>query len=652
MSKWNFRKYQSSALLFNSLLLLLLVFFFAPAAYGADGTMETLGYDVHIQLEENNTCFITETITINYITPRHGIYRNIGFRGVAESMYNGEVYTQSYSNRIKNVTVEGYDLQTYTEGDYYVIQIGSPDFKVEGIHTYVIKYQCIMRDDRISEFDSFYWNLLPFGWEMPIEASNLTVVFPKEIQVENTEFIVGGYGSTETLAYTISPDNKTVSAHLSNLPEGYGVTIRSVMEEGYFVGESNLNWVLWLLLLTLFITPVLVFGMWLKYGRDPKMVQTVEFYPPEGTTPAEIGYIIDGVVDKKDLISLVVYFADQGYLTIEPLDEEKDTVLHRKEELPVNAKVYLKTFYEGLFLGEEGELLDEVKISSLEERFFSHYQASLGQLKSHFTARKENRIYKSSSLVARALGVMLMLIPPVFTIVLGAIYQGLGYFALLAMPVLFFNLLGFGILARNYDKRDAMKKSSRIAGNVFAIFLMVIGVLITWVIGCSLELPFYVLFLSFVSFFVIVIFTLLMKRRTQRGAELMGKILGFKQFVQKAELPRIQKLLEEDPQYFYHVLPYAYVFGLTDQWAKKFESIAMEPPTWVDSNYRGTTMFNTIWFGNMLGNTTRALEQSIIPPASLSDGSKGGFGGSKGGGFSGGGGFGGGGMGGGGGGGW
>lgn len=53
------------------------------------------------------------------------------------------------------------------------------------------------------------------------------------------------------------------------------------------------------------------------FGRDPKIVQTVEFYPPEGITPAEAGYIIDGIVNKEDLVSMVIYFADKGYLSIE-----------------------------------------------------------------------------------------------------------------------------------------------------------------------------------------------------------------------------------------------------------------------------------------------------------------------------------------------
>ena len=41
--------------------------------------------------------------------------------------------------------------------------------------------------------------------------------------------------------------------------------------------------------------------------------------------------------------------------------------------------------------------------------------------------------------------------------------------------------------------------------------------------------------------------------------------------------------MEEDPSYFYNILPYAYVMGLTDKWIKQFENIAVPPADWYDA---------------------------------------------------------------------
>ena len=79
------------------------------------------------------------------------------------------------------------------------------------------------------------------------------------------------------------------------------------------------------------------------------------------------------------------------------------------------------------------------------------------------------------------------------------------------------------------------------------------------------------------------------------------------------------------------------------KWAKKFENIAMEPPTWYTGSY-GNRAFTTLILLNSLDNATHAMSDNIVIPTS-SGGSGGSFSG-------GGGGFSGGGMGGGGGGGW
>ena len=621
-------------------------------AYGSDGTMETLGFDVHIQVEEDNTMLVTETITINYLTPHHGIYRNINFRGVAESEFEGKVYQQRYSNTIKKVKVEGYDFQSYTDYDFYVIQIGSGDYTIEGVHTYEISYRCVLRDDRIPEFDSFYWNLIPYGWDMPINEANVTIEFPSPLELDKVEVISGLYGTTEKSDFLSSSDNRTFYYQGTQLEEGQGVTFRSVMDEGYFKGEATLDWALWALVIGIIIATLLAFFLWIRFGRDPHMVKTVEFYAPEGTTPAEIGYIVDGVVDDKDLVSLVIYLADQGHLSIEQGEKKKDFLLHKKEPLPDGSKLYLRTFYEGLFLDKDGNEIDSVMISDLKDTFYSHFTAAQGELRGYFTLNKGNHIYKKSSIFARGLSILLLIMIPLLTMGLGAIYYGDGAYGLLGLPGIVILIIGYTIISQNYDKRDARKRKTKISLYLVGGILVGIEVFIVGAAAFFYELPVWAIALSFLGFFLTLGLSLVMKRRTDKGVELMGKILGFKQFIKNAEVDRINKLVEEDPSYFYHILPYAYVFDLTDKWAKNFEDISMEPPEWLQTNNLSGNLLGPLLVTDMMRNTTRAMESSVISSASLSDGSKGGSGGSGGGGFSSGGGFGGGGMGGGGGGGW
>jgi hypothetical protein len=78
-----------------------------------------------------------------------------------------------------------------------------------------------------------------------------------------------------------------------------------------------------------------------------------------------------------------------------------------------------------------------------------------------------------------------------------------------------------------------------------------------------------------------------MSQRTERGAELMGKIMGLKHFIEVAEKDRLELLVKENPSYYFNILPFAYVLGVTNVWIKKFETIAIQPPEWYTSPYGG-----------------------------------------------------------------
>ncbi len=53
----------------------------------------------------------------------------------------------------------------------------------------------------------------------------------------------------------------------------------------------------------------------------------------------------------------------------------------------------------------------------------------------------------------------------------------------------------------------------------------------------------------------------------------MSQLLGLKRFIEVAEKKRLESLVEENPNYFYDVLPYAYILGVSDKWIKKLESL-------------------------------------------------------------------------------
>ena len=57
---------------------------------------------------------------------------------------------------------------------------------------------------------------------------------------------------------------------------------------------------------------------------------------------------------------------------------------------------------------------------------------------------------------------------------------------------------------------------------------------------------------------VMVILATQIRRRTARGAQWSGRILGLKHFIETVEADKLKMLVESDPKYFYSILPYAY----------------------------------------------------------------------------------------------
>ena len=118
---------------------------------------------------------------------------------------------------------------------------------------------------------------------------------------------------------------------------------------------------------------------------------------------------------------------------------------------------------------------------------------------------------------------------------------------------------------------------------------------------------------------------------TPKYRNLMGRVLGFRDFIRTAELDQLNELVEKDPEYFYHIIPYAYVFGLTNRWIKKFENIEVVQPKWIRTpyGYGGFDRFDAYMMGRMMSDCTASVGNNIHLPQH--SGSSGGWGGSSGG---------------------
>ena len=359
-----------------------------------DSGYRITAYDVNIVIGEDNTYQVTEHLTVDYSEERHGFIRAIPYRQMMDWNINGESLSRIYNTPVRNVEVVGAPFTTYKENNLLMIQIGDPDQYVTGTQDYTVSYQHVLGNDKIDSLDFVYYNLIGTDWDCSIDNVSFSVTLPKDFDASGIHFYSGAYGSSGEDLVDYQTAGRTITGtHLGPLAPYEGLTLKLRLPEGYFAVSDVFNWTNLLYLLTALFLLGAVF-LFLRFGKDGKLVTPVEFNAPEGITPAEAGYIIDTDLEDKDVVSLILYWAAGGYLSIERLDKE-DFQFRKLQDLPQTAAKYEKTMFSGLFEGR-----NEVSTAELKNTFYETVLLTKELIIEHY-AVKENRLYNNFS---RALG--------------------------------------------------------------------------------------------------------------------------------------------------------------------------------------------------------------------------------------------------------
>lgn len=524
-------------------------------------------YNVDINVNENNSFDITEHISTYFNEQRHGIFRTIPTRNQVKRT---DGTSHSVKAKIKNIKAsENCDVSI--ENGNYVLQIGDADTYVEGEHDYTIKYTYMLSEDQNNGFDELYYNIIGDGWDTYIQNVTFKITMPKEFDKSKLGFSIGNYGTVGTydINYDVN-DNIITGSVARTLQPNEAVTVRLELEDGYFYFNKTLyNFKLALLVAVPALLFIIVIILWSKFGKDKKAVQTVEFYPPNGMSSADIAFWQSGLIaNNEKLTPLLIELANDGYIQIEEVETKSKkksefAITKLKDRYDGNDRAK-EIFFNGLF---KNGTRSKIYKSDLEDDFY----LTLNIIRELYNKpEKRHKVFEAKSLYMRILA-----------------------WVLCALSV-------FAVLFNFSNLFDSSQK----------YILTLVGIII-----CIISFVF--------SFFI--------RKRTDEAVDILGKINGFKNFLETAEKDKLEALVDDDPAYFYNILPYAYVLGVSDKWIKKFESIAVEPPQW----YYGYCPYNYIVFSHFMRDTMNSASNAMVSMP-VQSGSGGSFS-SGGGGFAGGG---------------
>ena len=500
-----------------------------------------------------------------------------------------------------------------------------------------------MGKDTGKEYDELYFNLIGNEWDTSISNITFTIVMPKKFDSSKLGFSSGIVGSTDSSKITYNVDGNVINGKYNGtLNSGEALTVRLELPEGYFVGAGlNINIMDYILFLIPVVFLAISILLWYKFGRDEQVVETVEFYPPQGFNSLEVGFLYKGKAENKDVTSLLIYLANQGYIKIAETEEKflfskskgfKITKLKEYDGNNINEQLFLnglftkRPSFTSLFSKTSETSSDNPnEVTSMD--LYDNFYITMGKILSNINNKEnKNKIFEKSTSGKSILIVLLMIISILTVIAIPTMeYAGVGelgmtllicafyipffavgIFAKIPLPFRIF-WLGFTIF-HSFFFFSTLPIAEAITNDSIYLFGFIIGIL------CLIGM---------------IVFFKLMPKRTQYGNEILGKLRGFKNFLETAEKEKLEAMVMQDPAYFYNILPFTYVLGVSDKWIKKFEAISLQSPSW----YESPNAFDIATFGSFM-NSTMVSAQSAMSSSPSSDS---GSGGSSGGGSSGGG---------------
>lgn len=568
------------------------------------------------QVHEDNTWTVTETMTVEYHEQRHGIYRHIPRLFVRHHNAMGEDKKYTYRCEIMNPEVDIYEYHlddAENSQQSLIIRIGSEDKLVSGRHTYIIHYTLAYPDDRYTSADELIHTVLGTECNTTIGRFRFDIKFDKTFPTELTLQTLSGEWGSEGNMLNITPTltENSISGETSDIAPFCGITLQATLPEGFWKGAKSVSPVLAYLFAALFIMLMVICLMYELLHRRKKPLMVIEYNAPDDICSAEVGVIIDDVADVSDLNSLIVWWASKGYLKMRETftDEGKvDMRLTVLKPLPKDAPKYQHLFW-NVFFGKG----NAVNLSELGDKHeeIGKVQTALAK---YFTGKRQvTSTNWKMTFIAICMYICAFLIFAYSSSVMHWYYKDIGPGAGGAMIGLAFGAMCVRMLL---SKWDMIKSRYRITLQYAVILFFAIASLVVFNIKCY-NAPDYQLPQSFLNIVIgggwlVALLSSRLAKDTAYRMEKMSLLLGFREFIKKAELPMLKAQVDENPEYFYDVLPYAMVFGLTNKWQKQFKDLDVPAPSWYECT-GGNHRFPSYMLADRISHSVdHAIRQTVL----------------------------------------
>jgi hypothetical protein len=294
-------------------------------------------YRADFTLDEDGRLEVVENITAEFPADRHGIFR---YWDIADPSDPDARLLPEDIEVQRDGEPEPMELLWEKGRRYRVAKIGSADeYLTSGPHTYTISYavegalgSVLAGGDSGSWSEgnedtrsAFYWNLIPGGWDMPIERSRLTVNLP-DVSDEITCW-AGWSSASPAYPCKVSADGERLTVRTGSLPPRTPVTLRAALDlpqpervTSPWPVQSDPVFSRWPWLAGVLgflgVLGLVVGKIWHRTSIEQEPGYPVMYAPPEGLGPVQTYYVAAERAPAKALIATLLYAAERGLVRL------------------------------------------------------------------------------------------------------------------------------------------------------------------------------------------------------------------------------------------------------------------------------------------------------------------------------------------------
>lgn len=439
-------------------------------------------------------------------------------------------------------------------------------YQADHHYRYMINYKETLIPQYGNEhIDKIKWDLLNRNQLTEVQHFEAHIHLPKQLNKTNIQLHFS-FGKPELNwindhYFTISTNNfpmKDLIITISYPKELMGQTTRPARapikkEIKPFVESTNVDSLVYWQFALLLMYMIFLYYYARHYGSFAAMGSIpVRYEPPRGISLLQSGYIIDEKNNAKDLLAAVIELVSMGYLHIKIMDKAyaKDLIYLEKTDKTPDTLTADQKYLLNRILFLDGK---STQVSSVKQTFFGKFQRLDREIRDtlklkglvHFDIKRAQQSFMIKSFLS-ALPIFVFFSYTTFLI------YGPDLMAIMDIFMLFF--IFYVIIGTFTRHKDTLLGAYFIYFMLLIPFIVKAGSLKVLFAGPMFALP--------VITALVVYFNSKITKLTGKGLNAYKELLGYKEFVERTELPKFKYLLEDHPEHIEKSLSYALLFNM------------------------------------------------------------------------------------------